>query len=178
MDAQKLLVPSWREGDGVIRFSVTSDGTSGEEWIARLENKGFRVSDYAKQVLRSPDFNPAKAGVTTEVVVLKGSLFKDDDQITKKIRVEADKRKLEKPNAEVGCLIREKFTDEEIEAMGLWYIVTMHEPINDSGRVPLVLFADRRGNGRWLDASYAWPGSRWARGGGFTFVVAQVVFGT
>ena len=27
---------SWREEDGVIYFSVTSDGTTGEDWITRL----------------------------------------------------------------------------------------------------------------------------------------------
>ena len=128
---------SWREEDGVIYFSVTSDGTSGEDWITRLESKGFHVGDYAKQVLRSPDFKPTN-GVTTEVAVLKGMLFEDNDRITKKIRAEADKRKLLKPNAELACLIREKFTDKEIEAMGLWYIVAMHEPINDSDRKSVV----------------------------------------
>src|SRR3989338_4837086 len=95
---------SWREEDGVIYFSVTSDGT-------------------------------------TEVAVLKGMLFEDNDRITKKIRAEADKRKLSKPNAELACLIREKFTDKEIEAMGLWYIVAMHEPINDSDGDPFLLNA-------------------------------------
>src|SRR3989338_6914714 len=55
---------SWREEDGVIYFSVTSDGTTGEDWITRLESKGFRVGDYAKQVRRSPDFKPT-SGVTT-----------------------------------------------------------------------------------------------------------------
>lgn len=171
VDAQKLLVPSWREGDDVIRFSVTSDGTSGEEWITRLENKGFRVSDYAKQILRSPDFKPS-SGIATEIVVLKGSLFKDDDRITKNIRAEADKRKLEKPNAEVACLIREKFTDKEIEAMGLMWIVVMHEPIKDSDGDPALLDASRDDDGRWLDACYDGPGNRWDRGDGFAFVVA------
>src|SRR3989344_4056544 len=61
---------SWREEDGVIYFSVTSDGMSGGEWIKRLESKGFRVGDYAKNVLRSKDFKPTE-GVVTEVAVLK-----------------------------------------------------------------------------------------------------------
>src|SRR3989344_8863779 len=86
-------IRSWREEDGAIYFSVTSDGTTGEDWIKCLEGKGFRVGDYAKQVLRSPDFKPTK-GLTTEVAVLKGMLFEDNDRITKKIRAEADKRKL------------------------------------------------------------------------------------
>ena len=161
---------SWREKNGIIYFSVTSDGTTSEDWIKRLEGNGFRVGDYAKQVLRSPDFKPTN-GVTTEVAILKGMLFEDNDRITKKIRAEADKRKLSKPNAELACLIREKFTDKEIEAMGLWYIVAMHEPINDSDGVPSLLSADRRDDGRWLGAYYGRPDGRWVRGLGFAFAV-------
>src|SRR3989338_1235966 len=133
---------SWREEDGAIYFSVTSEGTTGKDWITRLESKGFRVGDYAKQVLRSPDFKPTN-GVTTEVAVLKGMLFEDNDRITKKIRAEADKRKLGKPEPELACFIREKFTDEEIEAMGLVWIVAMHEPIGDSDGSPNLLGASR-----------------------------------
>ncbi len=164
---------SWRKEDGVIYFSVTSDGTIGEDWLKRLEGNGFRVGDYAKQVLRSSDFKPTN-GVTTEVAVLEGLLFEDNDRITKNIRAEADKRKLSKPNAELACLIREKFTDKEIEAMGLWYVVAMHEPVNDFDGVPNFLGADRSGDGRWLNAYYGDPGSGWDRDNGFAFAVSQV----
>ncbi len=164
---------SWREEDGVIYFSVTSDGTTGEDWIKRLESNGFRVGDYAKQVLRSPDFKPTN-GVTTEVAVLKGMLFEDNNRITKKIRAEAGKRKLQKPNAELACLIREKFTDKEIEAMDLIWIVAMHEPINDSGGDLFLLDAGRGGDGRWLGACYGRPDNEWRRDYGFAFAVSQV----
>ncbi len=164
---------SWREENGVVYFSVTSDGTTGEDWITRLESKGFRMGDYAKQVLRTPYFKPT-SGVTTEVAVLKGMLFEDNDRITNKIRAEADKRNLSKPNAELACLIRQKFTDKEIEAMGLWYIVAMHEPINDSGGYPLLLDANRDNDGRWLSAYYDRPVFWWNRGLGFAFAVSQV----
>ena len=163
----------WREADGVIYFSVMSDGTTGEQWIARLESKNLRVGDYAKQVLRHEDFKPT-SGVLTEVAVLKGMLFEDSDRITSKIRAAADKRTFQKPNAEIACLIREKFTDEEIEAMGLRYIVAMYEPINDSDGAPHLLLADRDNVGRWLSAAYDGPGSRWDRGFGFAFAVSQV----
>lgn len=163
----------WREENGVIYFSVTSDGATGEEWIARLESRGLRTGDYARQALRSPDFKPTN-GVTTEVAVLKGMLFKDDNRITKNICAEAKRRKLSKPNAEVACLIREKFTDKEIEVMGLWRIVAMHEPINDSDGDPFLLGALRVDDGRWLDAFDGNPDSRWSRGFGFAFAVSQV----
>ena len=164
---------SWREEDGIIYFSVTSDGTTGEDWIKRLESKGFRFSKWAKDVLNSTDFKPT-TGIMNNIAVLKGELFKDSDRITKNIRNEADKRKLTTPNAEVACLIREKFTDKEIEQMGFWYIVAMHEPINDSDGDPDLLRASRNDAGRWLYAYYDRPGHWWLRVGGFAFVASQV----
>lgn len=107
--------------------------------------------------------------MTTEVAVLKGMLFEDNDRITKKIRVEADKRKLFKPTPELACLIREKFTDKEIKQMGLWCIVTMHEPIKDSDGDPSLLHANRADDGRWLDAYRDRPDSSWNREDGFAF---------
>lgn len=164
---------NWREQDGVIYLSVTSDGTTGEEWIKRLEGEGFRVGEYAKSVLRSDDFKPT-SGVMTEIAVLKGMRFEDNDRITKKIRVEANKRKLEKPNAEVACLIRVNFSDEEIAAMGLIWIVVMHDPINDSDGSPNLLASDRLDVGRWLRACHVSPDNGWIRDDGFAFVASQV----
>ncbi len=167
---------SWREENGVITFNVTSDGTSGPEWITLLEGNGSRVGCHAKQVLLSPDFTPTN-GVTTEVAVLKGMLFTNDDRITKKIRAEADQRKLFKLNAEVACLIRKKFTDGEIKAMGLLYIVVMHEPINDSDGDLSLLSVDRDRGGRWLIACRGKSGDRWDRDRGFAFAVAKNIYG-
>jgi hypothetical protein len=70
-------------------------------------------------------------------------------------------------------LIREKFTDKDIEAMGLWWIVAMHEAIVIDG-VPLLLGASRGGDGRDLYAYCDYPGSRWNRDLGFAFALAQV----
>lgn len=164
---------TWRKQDGVIYLTVTSDGKTGSEWIAHLEAKGDRVSDYAKQLLCSKDFQPT-SGVTYNIAVLKGMLFNDSDRITKKIRAEASERQLTTPNAEVSCLIRDKFTDEEIEAMGLVWIVAMHELIKDSGGYPTLLSADRNDGGRWLGTSYGNPDRRWGRVDGFAFVASQV----
>ena len=130
-------------------------------------------SDYAKQLLRSPDFKSTN-GVVYEIAILKGMLFENSERITKNIRVEAEKRNLLKPNTEVACLIRANFSDEELEAMGLYWIVTMHEPIKDSVGVPRLLSASRSDDGSWLNAHYDDPGRRWDRSDGFAFVVSQV----
>ncbi len=163
---------SWREEGGVIYFSVTSDGTTGEDWIKRLEGNNFRVGDYAKQLLRSPDFVPT-SGVTNEVAVLKGTSFKDDDRITNNICARAEKGTFLKPTAELACLIRVKFTDEDIAAMGLWAIIAMHEPIKDSDGDPRLLGASRHDGGCWLYACCGKPGRRWYRDYGFAFPVSQ-----
>ena len=163
---------SWREEDSVIYFSVTSDGTTGEEWITYLEGKGFRVSDYAKSILRSPDFKPTPAGTMYHIAVLKGELFSDDNRITKNIRAEAKKRKFITPHPEVACLIRDQFSDEDIKAMGLWYITAMHEPIVSAGD-PFLLDVARGAGGRWLGADYGMPDDRWYRANGFAFAVPQ-----
>ncbi|MFA5994548.1 MAG: hypothetical protein WC823_06345 [Parcubacteria group bacterium] len=166
-------IRKWREQDGVIYFTLpTTDGTTGEGWIGRLESKGFRIRDYTKSILRSKDFVPTN-GVTTEIAVLKGMLFEDSNRTTKKIRAEADKRKFTTPNAEVACLIREMFTDKELEAMGLWWIVAMHEPIKDSVGGPVLLYADRHDDGLRLYAYFDLPDYKWYRDGGFAFVVVQ-----
>ena len=101
-------------------------------------------------------------------------LFEDNDRITSKIRTEANKRKLIKPEAELGCLIRDTFTDKEIEAMGLVWIVAFHEPIKDSDGDPLLLSASRCDDGHWLYACYDRPVYGWYRDCGFAFAVSQV----
>ena len=168
MSTIPLSTHKWHEENGVIYFSVTSNGTTGEQWINRLENNGFLVEDGAKSALRSINFK-LTSGITYEVAVLKGEIFEDNARSTSRVLEKADKHKLTRPNAEIGCLIREKFSDKELEAMGLRWIVAMHAPIMDSRGVPR-LFAvsphfasefrvrpDGRGN--------------WYRSDGFAFVV-------
>jgi hypothetical protein len=170
------LALRWLEQDGVVYCTLpATDGTTGEEWIARLEDKGFRIGDYAKSILRSKGFVPTN-GITNEIAILKGMLFEDSNRITKKIRAEADKRKFTKPNAEVACLIREMFTDKELEAMGLWWIVAMHEPIKDFDGDSGLLSVNRDDDGLWLYAYYDRPNGKWNRDNGFAFVVATLGF--
>lgn len=164
----------WSEKDGVITFSVTSDGTTGPEWVPRLEARGLPVGPYAKSVLFSSDFKPT-SGITTQVVVLRGVLWSSDqDRTTKNVRKEADRRELAKPNAEVACLIRVMFSNEEIEVMGLWGIVAMHDPIEDSDGRSYLLAADRRGDYS-LSACFGHPVRQWGGSDGFAFAgVSQV----
>lgn len=160
----------WREQDGVIYFSVTSDGTTGEEWIVRLEKKGFKVSQEAKKVLCSDDFK-SSSGVTTEIAVLKSNLWYDHERTTRVVRNKASGFGLVTPNGEVACLIREAFSDKDIEDMGLWRIVIMHEPIMSSDNFILLLLCVGKS---WLKSFYGDLSIWWQHGNGFAFALSQV----
>lgn len=169
----RTLENKWRKENGVIYFKVTSDGTTGEKWFARLLAKGFKVGDYTKSLLLSEYFRPT-SGVTTEIAILTGSLFTDHNRVTKKIRQEASKREFTKPNPEIACLTLEMFSSVELKAVGLSWITSMHEPIKDSDGGFGLLSAGRYDEGSCLSAYYGNPGCVWNRDDGFAFAVSQV----
>lgn len=166
----------WKSsGGGVIRFAVTSEGTTGPQWIERLLRNGKRIGDYGMSALLSPDFMPT-IGITTNMVVLPGTMFFQEENraTTMQIREAARTQwNAISPNAEVACLIRERFSDKDLEAMGLVYIAVCHEPIRVYGchvpGHPNILNVSRHGYGHWLDAFCGKPDQRWDRHGGFGF---------
>ncbi len=170
-----LVAKHWTEENGIISIVLPpTDGTTGEQWIARTEKKGNRVGDYAKQLLSSPDFRPT-TGVVYVVKVLKGELFSDENRTTDNARAKAAELKFGQLNAEAACLIREQFTDAELQAMGLMWIIVMHESIKDADGDLWLLAVSRGDDGWWLFSSYADPGYRWNRDDGFAFAAPQVV---
>ncbi len=153
-------------------FEVTSDGRTGEQFIATLKKAKYNVGDYAMNIMRKPEFVSTN-GKTYKLVVIKGEEFEDDDRTTSKICAEAQRRGYLTPSAEVAPLLREMVSDEEIERMGLWALIVMHEPITGSLGDPGVLGVSRRGGGRWLLTCSGRPGFRWGRGAGFVFLAPQ-----
>jgi hypothetical protein len=163
----------WWEENDTIYFSVTSSGTTGPDWVDRLKRKGFEVTDHAKNMLCSKDFCPT-SGVEAKIAVLKGMLFADGHRITSEIRAEAAKRKLVKPNVEVACLIRELLMHGELESMGLWGIVTMHEPIEDASGDMDLLRAVQMGARRLLGSCGGGNEEGWRLDNGFAFEVSKI----
>lgn len=161
----------WREENSVIYFSVTPDGTTGEEWIPRLEDKGYDVGSFGERILRSKDFTLSK-NIVTEIAVLRSALFPWDDRTTENIRFAGALRNFVTPNCDIACLIREMFTKGEFIAMRLQRIVTMHEPHMDSLLNPELLGAyDSGGIFGGLSTYIAHPGTKWTADGGSAFVV-------
>lgn len=165
----------WYEENGIIRFSVTSDGTTGEAWAARLEAKGLWLDGGAKLLLGSSHFQPTK-GITTRIAVLKGLLFGDDERANRHVCEYAEKSRFVTPRLEVACLIRDKFSDEEMKSMGLSRIVVMHDPFRDHDQLFVRLMVDRvrtffgYGAGHWLLAERGgYSRDEWPPETGFAF---------
>lgn len=175
-------VRRWYEENGVIYIPEVgpTDGTTGKQWIARLERQGKQVSKETKSVLRSPYFQPTN-GVIHRVAVLRGALFRDEDRTTNKIRPAAYSGVFTKgchlsdPNLEVACFLREMLSNKELVDLGLTRLPVMHERIQGTIGDPdlLVVFRDG-GIGDWLCAIADRPGRRWDREDGFAFAFPQV----
>lgn len=156
-------------------LTLTSNGLTGSQWIARLKKKKYNIGTYAKQVLNSPDFKLSKKGTKHDIVIYKLEDLTTASYLeSSNIRKFAQEKGAKVPNAEIACLLREAMTDKEIEDMDLWWIAVFHEPINDSGGDPRLLGVGRRGDGRWLRAADVRPYDRWFRGDGFVFLAPQV----
>lgn len=165
-------VPWTTDAEGNIHFIVTSNGMTREQWERHLESRGFRLSDRARNVLRRASEAPT-SGVAYHIVVRPGSRVASCDRVTKKIRAHAAGKGWQIPHWEVACLIRGTFSDEQLEQMGLWYIVVMHEPITDSDGGSSLLGSHRSGDGQWLGAGFDRPDDEWDGNGGLAFLVPQ-----
>lgn len=176
----EVAKPKWTvTADGMIAISgLVSDGASGPQALKNLQDLGFRVGDCAKSMLLSKDYKPSLAGTVHDVIVMRGTDFNDSDRITKKIRAKAKKLGFLTPNAEVAYLLRKNFSDEDLKAMGLLWIMVMHDAIEDFDGDPLLLNMDCYDEGPWLLSNCGKPGSKWSVIGGFAFVRQQVSSGT
>jgi hypothetical protein len=161
------------DDEGNIHFTLISNGFTGKRWKKHLERRGFQLSDWARDVLLYASEAPTN-GVAYHIVVRPSIKVASCDRVPKKIRAHAADKGWKAPHWEVACLIRDTFTDEHLEKMGLWWIETMHEPNTNSG-VPKLLQSYRDDDGPYLYASYVMPDDEYDDGGGFAFVVPQEV---
>ena len=143
---------------------------SRKDAVKELRRKNFNISSWAEDILKEVTLTD---GIKYDIVIVKPDEI-EGELTTKNIRNYAESKGYQTPPAEVGVLLRLALSDEEIEAMGLIWIVTMHEPINDSDGDPGLLDADRGGGGRWLSAFSDRPANGWHRGDGFAFAVSQI----
>ncbi len=167
----------WTEKGNRIYFEVTTLGLTAEEWITRLKANGHKISNYANQIISNPNYDKNhryEPGKTLKVVLIRGTeIKKDSERVNKNLKAIAVKdfgtNSVSELKGELALLIREKFSNKELEEMGLYYIVVLHEPIIDSDGRPNVLNSNRD-DGSYVDASYDSESDSWYGLGAFAFL--------
>ncbi len=163
-----------------ITFTVIGAGLTGAEWITRLETRGHKLYDWARDIITKPDYDEnhrLEVGKEYKVTLVFGKeIRKDFERTTANLKAKAVQEFGEQSVAglkgELALLIREKFTNAELETMGIYYIAVLHEPIIDSGGGASVLDSNRNGGGSYVGAGYDSPGRQWRGSGAFAFLAS------
>lgn len=164
----------WRVSEGIVYFSLTSNGMKGRNWMHRLSKKGIRTYDAAEFILNSPKFIPTR-GVTYEIAILRGSMNPSKHGDYKGLQTQAELRGFKKGRPEIACLIWDKFIGEEIKAMGLSRITIMQDlPAKDDlGRLRLITLDWSPASGGELIADIYYPDRYFSEDHGLAFVVSE-----
>lgn len=165
-----------------ITFTVTGLGITGAEWITRLTAGGHKLSDWARGILSKPDYDEnhrLESGKEYKVTLVFGKeIKKDNDRSTANLKAiaarELGEQSVSGLKGELALLIREKFTNAELEAMSIWYIAVLHEPIVDSAGDTGVLDSSRDDGKSFVDADYGRPDGRWYGRGAFAFFASTL----
>ncbi|MEN9654121.1 MAG: hypothetical protein RL235_233 [Chlamydiota bacterium] len=146
--------------DGKItQQSLEIGGPTKDQLEQALERAGFKISDYARSMMKNKDFTTAKRKEQNDLVRLTVDALFNDGKVhtTDEIYAKAKDFGLELCPAEVGPHLRLSYQDQPL---GEWVYIAMKQ-ITDSDRRPGVFLVARDEGGSWLDDSWAIPGNEW-----------------
>ena len=172
-----------------VYFTVVSNGRTAEEWAQHFEKQrgaGRRIYEAAtgreiirrmieaptSEVLRRITEAPTN-GVVYNVVVYSAYNMPTWGSTYQRWHVQVLNafEGWKTPHWEVACLIREKFTKEDLNDMGLQWIFVAHKPIKDSDGNSVWLGADTWSNGYHSWDTFSAESEFITNYGGFAFVV-------
>lgn len=162
--------------EGAIRLpDLTIGGKSPGELEESLASGGFRVSDWAKDMLRSRDFTtlPNQQSISL-VKVSPLNMGMTGNPTLSEIVERAKVFSLGKVPAEVAPYLRMADTDQPL---GDLYFTAM-EPIADSDGDPNVFELERDEDGSWLRGDWADPDDQWRPRDQFVFALRTPAGGT
>jgi hypothetical protein len=135
---------------------------SPKDYRKALESAGFRIGDYANQILKKISVAKAKTEVDLVLVTVAELGFKDGARRAA-IYARAIELGLELCPSEVGPVLRLATKDSP------WILVGM-EPIIDSDGDLRVFIVDADSGARWLHSHCGCPGHFWYGGNQWVFV--------
>lgn len=153
----------WIKENGIVRFSLSSNGRLGSAWIEHFTSTGHEVSSHARRILLSSQFVPTD-GISFDIAVVMGLHVPESNRLTPVLLEKGKELKLRPPTPEIICLIRDKFSDQAIDKMTLECIVGLHEQIEDQSG-----FLDTTPGGIGV-GELTLPEHRWGMAEGFAFI--------
>lgn len=147
----------------IIQYNIEIGGQTEEQLEAALERAGFKISDYARHMMKPKEFKTAKDPEQADLVRLQvGDLFGDQDvHTTDDIYEKADELGLELCPAEVGPHLRLKLKDQP---MGEWFHIAMKQIAGPPDGSLFVFYLERYDGGLWLSGHWARPTDEWSEG--------------
>lgn len=158
-------LPNWLDMDHSIVTSVLTDGTSGNDWIKRLENRNVILTESAKTIIKQKTFKPTK-DIRFTLEILKGGQFENGFKLSD-IKKFAKNQLLLVPSIEIALLMREQILYNDMKEMGLDRIIIMHR--SHKGRL-LSLELD----GYASMITTVKTEGRWQKNDGFAFIINNI----
>lgn len=157
------IYTSFPEGR-IERRTLEIGGKTPEEYEQELQKGGYRISDYAKDILKKMPTQERREVETVRLTVADLGFTKATryDEIQKR----AKELGLDLSPAEVGPELRLAMKDQP---MGDWVRVAM-EAITDRDGLPNIFCVARDEDGSWLEGDYGYPVSAWVPAYSFAFV--------
>ncbi|MDD5566642.1 MAG: hypothetical protein PHH01_00405 [Patescibacteria group bacterium] len=148
---------------------ITTNGRNGEQLIFDLRRQGNTIGRYAEGILYSTLLIVSNGKMYT-LVIIPGDGFVDSQRTNQNIRAAAVARSYQTPPMELAPYLREKFSDEDLEQMGVRALILMHEPVAGLGGPREVLGVRRHVCSDGLLSYPGRPNHKWPRGIGFVFL--------
>lgn len=151
------IYTSFPEGK-IRRSELEIGGKTEQELEEELERNGHKISNYAKSMMRNPDFTTLPNPETLNLIRLRvGDLGFPDGATTQEIYDRAEEYGLELCPPETGPYKR---LQDKNQPMNNWYSIAMKQ-ITDSGGCPGVFYMGRNSSGSWVGSNWTYSGNRW-----------------
>ncbi|MDD5750820.1 MAG: hypothetical protein PHU56_04255, partial [Candidatus Pacebacteria bacterium] len=156
----------------IRRENVEIGGKSAEQLISEMEAVGINISNYAKSMLRNPEFVSGGREEATLIRLTVADLGFKTSATTDQIYERAQALGLELCPPNTGPNYRLKYRNQPLDE---WFCIGMKQII-DSGGHPIVFVLERDGGGLWLRSHWAGPSGAWSPGRRFVFRLRKSEF--
>ena len=137
---------NFTEKDGIIYFSIFSEGLTAEQWLEYFEKNAMTISSAVKNILLSMRFKPTIG--EKYFAIIKPNNFTDETRTLENIKTLAQTKRFRKLNAETICLLREALSDHDLENFGLKEVIVMRTGygVNGNRRLAQICRKDAKRN--------------------------------